>query len=252
MDTKFRIVVPVYNAEKYVQRCILSIANQTYQNYSCIIVDDASLDQTNRRITEVINNLPKDIATKFKLIKRSHNCGALENIVMSVDKIAEDLEDVIVLVDGDDNLFSVDTLSYVNEVYKNQPELLLTWGSYCNSHDNSLGLCRELPCDIKDYRKKGHWVTSHLRTIRYKIWRHINYEDLKDNQGKYYSMSWDLAIMIPLLEMAGKKRVKFISKVLYNYNTENSISDHKKDLSKQIAMANEIRNKQSYKLLDLY
>lgn len=38
------VVVPVYNAEKYLDRCISSVVNQTYQNLEVILVDDGSLD----------------------------------------------------------------------------------------------------------------------------------------------------------------------------------------------------------------
>lgn len=38
------IIVPVYNVEKYVLKCLQSIQNQTYQNFEVIIVDDGSID----------------------------------------------------------------------------------------------------------------------------------------------------------------------------------------------------------------
>ena len=38
------IVVPVYNVEKYIDNCIESILNQTYDDYELILVDDGSKD----------------------------------------------------------------------------------------------------------------------------------------------------------------------------------------------------------------
>lgn len=40
------IIVPVYNAEQYLQRCIESLINQTYKNLDLILVDDGSTDES--------------------------------------------------------------------------------------------------------------------------------------------------------------------------------------------------------------
>lgn len=45
-EPKVSIVVPVYNAEKYICRCIDSILNQTYKNFEVILIDDGSTDNS--------------------------------------------------------------------------------------------------------------------------------------------------------------------------------------------------------------
>lgn len=49
------VVVPCYNHEKFVQDCIKSIVNQTYQNIELIIIDDGSKDRSVEKIMEMVS-----------------------------------------------------------------------------------------------------------------------------------------------------------------------------------------------------
>ena len=46
MNPLVSIIVPVYNAEKYIQQCICSILNQSYSDLEIIFVDDGSYDSS--------------------------------------------------------------------------------------------------------------------------------------------------------------------------------------------------------------
>lgn len=246
MDNMFKIVVPVYNSVNWINKCIMSIVDQSYKNYKVIIIDDSSTDQTDRKIIETFQN-PIIDKSKFRVFKRNMNMGALENIVFGIDAICNDPNDICVFIDGDDWLAHNDVLLKLNQEYQNN--IFMTYGSYKNSSDGTRGLCSSLTCDVKDYRKSNIWCTSHLRTMRKFLWDNINKADLKDEFGKYYSMSWDLAIMIPALEMSGNSRVKYIEEILYVYNNENAINDYKKNLMLQLRLAQQIREKLSYRML---
>lgn len=45
-DRKISVIVPVYNVEQYLEKCIKSILNQTYTNYELLLIDDGSQDRS--------------------------------------------------------------------------------------------------------------------------------------------------------------------------------------------------------------
>lgn len=46
MNDKISIIVPIYKVEKYLDKCVESIVNQTYKNLEIILVDDDSTDDS--------------------------------------------------------------------------------------------------------------------------------------------------------------------------------------------------------------
>lgn len=44
METRISVIVPVYNVEKYLERCVKSLTDQTLREIQIILVDDGSLD----------------------------------------------------------------------------------------------------------------------------------------------------------------------------------------------------------------
>ena len=49
------IIVPVYNCEEYIEKCIDSILHQTYQNFEVIVINDGSKDNTLEKLKKYIN-----------------------------------------------------------------------------------------------------------------------------------------------------------------------------------------------------
>ena len=46
MRPKISIIIPMYNVEKYLRRCLDSVQNQTFENWQAICVDDGSPDNS--------------------------------------------------------------------------------------------------------------------------------------------------------------------------------------------------------------
>ena len=66
------INIPVYKCEKYIERCLISVKNQTYKNIEIILVNDCTPDDSVALINQfIINNPELDI----KLIHHKENSG---------------------------------------------------------------------------------------------------------------------------------------------------------------------------------
>lgn len=91
------IVVPVYNAEKYIDRCISSICNQTYTNFELILVDDGSTDLSGSICNEYSSrdNRIRVIHKPNGGVSSARNCG--------LDKISGKY---VTFVDSDDHVSS--------------------------------------------------------------------------------------------------------------------------------------------------
>ena len=70
------IVVPVYNVERYVEKCIRSLRGQTYGHIEVILVDDASTDGSYDVCKAAIGGDPR-----FKLIRRPVNQGVAGHVI---------------------------------------------------------------------------------------------------------------------------------------------------------------------------
>ena len=243
MDNHFKIIIPLYNVEKWIKICLMSVKKQNYKNFECIIIDDISTDDSVKKIKEIIAG-----DNRFKLIINEEKKYALKNIYEAISLSNPDNEDIIVTLDGDDWLASKDVLETVNKVY-NEKKCWMTYGSYAEYPAKTRGqFAKKIPATIiqKNQFRDYQWCSSHLRTFKYHLWKKIRKKDLLDFKGEFYRMTGDLAFMFPMLEMSGDKS-EYIEKILYVYNLENPLNDHKVDNSYQVILERQIRGKEKYK-----
>lgn len=103
---KVSIIIPVYNAEKYIEKCLQSVIRQTYNNLEIIIVNDGSKDSS-KIICDQFQRLDKRIAVinndENRGVGFSRNCG-----IRAADG------DYIIFVDCDDIIDN----NYVEELLK--------------------------------------------------------------------------------------------------------------------------------------
>ena len=78
------IGIPVYNVELYIEKCLLSVLNQTYRNLEILVVDDLGTDKS----MEIVERLQKShhMGTCIKIIRHSENRGLGEARNTAIEK----------------------------------------------------------------------------------------------------------------------------------------------------------------------
>lgn len=247
-EKAFVIIVPSYNNSAYCQQNILSILNQQYENYRVVFIDDASKDDTFEKVKALVDRSPKK--DKVTLIKNTENKGSLTNLYDAVHGCKN--QEIVVCVDGDDQLAQPYVLKKLNKVYAD-PNIWMTYGNYLDypTYKQKPQLCQKFPKSVlRSHRFRQYkWVTSHLHTFYAGLFKKISPEHLSKD-GQFLPVAGDIAIILPMLEMASG-HFQFIEEILYLYNRTNPLSDH---LSSKLVLQNSydryVRSLPSYQPLE--
>ena len=223
---RFVIVVPFRNCSAFLGRCAESILSQDYGSWVAYFRDDASVDGG-------LSSLPSD--ARIFPQREDVRIGSLANIHNGIMSNGLRHDDIVCLLDGDDYLVGRGALSVVADVYK-RTGCLVSYGQYENDY-GGVGHCRAYAKgDFADIRSKG-FVASHLKTFRYSVYLEAMRQDpgcerYMYKEGRFFDMASDVALMTPLLEIAGFERVAFNPEVVYHY-TQHPGNEHYVDVSRQ-------------------
>lgn len=152
INSKISIIVPVYNVEKYLNKCLDSLVNQTYKNIEIICVNDGSTDNSLDILNEYANKDERVIVVNKKNggISDARNVGIVKvtgEYMMFVDsddwidlEICEKSLDVMIK-------YSVDVVmcSYIREYAgKSLPKIIFNEDCYFNENETRYQLYRRL------------------------------------------------------------------------------------------------------------
>ena len=106
---KFSIIVPVYNTEKYLKRCLDSIKSQSFKDYEVIIVNDGSTDKS----SSIISKYPYKVINQKNLgLSMARNNG-----------VKDASGEYLIFLDSDDYI-EKDLLKKINKSLSNSPDLV--------------------------------------------------------------------------------------------------------------------------------
>ena len=216
---EFALVIPSYNNEKYYEENLNSACWQNSTNpYHIYYINDCSTDATGKRVEEYVQT--NGLEDRFTLINNPISLGSGANIYNTIHTYLADHK-IVVILDGDD-LFPHNNVLLTLEDYYKDPDLWMTY-SIPKTFPDTLRMGQKIPYKIikkNQIRKKV--ALSGLRTFKAALYKKIKKEDFY-YKGAFMKGTWDLAFMLPMLEMStpkkgkGKNHQAFTKEVLYHY-----------------------------------
>ena len=165
----------------------------------------------------------KNVNLRLSIEDDSNRKYLLKNTVDTIQETKMNDDDIIVFIDADDFLCDEKALEIINNEYEENETLLLTYGSYCNLSSNEKGkFCG--PYIYGENVRQSQWRASHLKTMKYRLFKKIPNTCFLDENGTYFKCCADRAIMTPAIELAGFNNIKWIEPIIYCYNDINPIS----------------------------
>lgn len=161
----FSIIMPVYNAEKYVEQSIKSVLNQTFTNFELIIIDDCSKDNS----YSICQKFEKD--KRIILKKNSNNLGVADTRNYGIC-LAKGF--YITFLDADDYL-ERKLLEIAFKCLKNKKVDYLKYGvfeEYFN-YKNKLEYTRFCQCTNCYYDNKKDILMESLKLERYPLFGYV-------------------------------------------------------------------------------
>ena len=205
---KVSILIPVFNCEKYIEKCILSALSQTLKEIEVIVINDGSFDNS----LDIINKFVSD--SRIRIINKDNSgYGASLNI-----GIKEAKGEYISILEADDFLEN----NFLEELY-----------SKCGYDVIKAGF--KFYPDNVEYKLNFDGISSidnapQMINIKPSIWSAIYKKDFltknniffQETKGASYQ---DVSFQFKTQYLAGS--IFFINKPLYNYRTDNESSSVK-------------------------
>ena len=113
-ESKVSIIVPIYNLEKYIRTCVISIINQTYKNLEIILIDDGSSDNS----LQICNELSKQDSRI--IVKHQNNGGVSSARNLGLEIVSGEY---LTFIDGDDYIEKNYIEELVNMIKSNNCDL---------------------------------------------------------------------------------------------------------------------------------
>lgn len=220
---KISVIIPIFNQEKYLEKCLNSICAQTYNNLEILMIDDGSTDRT------------PDICRKFQnsdsrfCYIRQANAGVAAARNKGLDMMSGDL---IGFIDPDDWV-EPDFYERLVSLYQQYDVDIVSCGRYQvfdeSQYVRSKNTYKIIQCDTEkalELLVKNEEVKSHLWN---RIYRPEVFSNLRFEEGRVYE---DVLILHQVFSKA--KKFLFTDEPLYYYRQHPNSIVRKVTINKQL------------------
>ena len=195
---KVSIIVPVYNVEEYLEKCLDSLINQTFKDIEIIIVNDGSPDNSEKIINKYIEKYHN-----IKYLKKKN--GGLSSARNYGIKHAKG--EYILFIDSDDYIENNMTELMYNKIINDNSDIVVCEFNYDFGNKKIRSYSN---LDYTSDPKKKYLLTPPMACIR--MYKKELFNDIKFREGIYYE---DLEINPKMVLYA--KKISFLDEALYNY-----------------------------------
>lgn len=189
MNKKISVIVAVYNTEKYLDRCIESLLNQTYKNMELVIVEDCSTDSSRKLLKKYKGN---------KNIKVFYN---RENRGLSYSRnygLKKSTGDFIGYIDSDDYVEPDYYEKLMSSIKDNKSDIAICDIKLVDEQTNKIQRCK---CYANDFDVYSVVNNGFAASACNKLFKRKNIEKYPFAEGK---VNEDIAVVIPTVIQAKK------------------------------------------------
>ena len=194
------VIVPVYNVEKYVEKCLTSLIRQSYENLEIVVVDDGSTDGSGK----ICDKLAEQDVRLVVFHKENGGLSDARNFGIKKAKGG-----MIALVDGDDYV----KVDYIAEMVKKMQE--------SGADVVICGFNNEIPdCVTMSGKEATIKLLTRQENLEIVAWNKLYRRDLFVKNEIWYPVgekNEDSLTTYKLLAVA--KKVTYVGKILYHYVT---------------------------------
>ena len=207
------VIVPVYNVEKYLSRCIDSILNQTLKNIEIILIDDGSIDESLsicREYEQHNDNI---------MVFHQENMGltAVRRKGLSLAK-----GEYTICVDSDDYILENTCEEMYTYCKENNLKLLIA--DYFLIKDNACKIIKGFLGN--EFSIKNFYESISPGYVWNKMYHNSLFERMKVNIN--VNQAEDICMMLPLLSTLKDNEVGYVSKPFYFYSVRNDSNSNSK------------------------